>query len=722
MSRRIQSTHYHRSAHFVTESKLTAVNTTFSSLEPAAPSYAVYEWSLEKRSAPMLLSKGTLDLDTETKDENLIAELAKSENPKVISFSPDLSCIRVGPRVFVKEKTGNYVNLDNLKLVTEESSPCFEHVVLQKSNLVLASRTKLSAIIPPCDRKQKPVASKKNEKPDVDVASKEETKNNSSDDSKERVSSDTPSPSKDLKNAPSDESVKSSSKADSSAWNSAEESWSEASTEADEEIDAAIANLESSEDESSEANESDTDSDNGSKSSDKDNASDAPVATQGGLLADSDYDSGEQNLDWLDNVDSYDETSESELDARFDSDSDNNSVASGNQALIRAYGRSRAQRYRYKGQQGLLMVYDFNQGHPVQLFKFSHLLTTVLEDSPPAIHPTKPLVVWPLSGGDILFADYRANSYFIREFKPSTRKGMYLQLSGKLKDCLTYSKASHEFVQCHFSPCGRYLHIASLESQVEPVTKKELKKGTSPSTLLSAFISTHRLSKRKTTRSPPLLIHRMKISLGKRSITEMPIQITWSAEHAFISSSSPSNNLSLFRVKLFAPPKGEKRDLVCVPREPILLPKSARSAVVQYFPPRLHDTRAMIAIGSSVNDKDEEAKSEKNPGKDEKVGDNTANDTKSKTDPANNVERKDVIPQEEKPKDNEPKGNASKDTTKSESETTKTFSPPTIFYLNIDTDLGGWILSDAIEEINSGTAKGSLEQKMDKFIEDDCCG
>ena len=738
MSRRIQSTHYHCSAHFVTESKLTAVNTTFSSLEPAAPSYAVYEWSLEKRSAPMLLSKGTLDLDTETKDENLIAELAKSENPKVISFSPDLSCIRVGPRVFVKEKTGNYVNLDNLKLVTEESSPCFEHVVLQKSDLVLASRTKLSAIIPPCDRKQKPVASKKNEKPDVDVASKEETKNNSSDDSKERVSSDTPSPSKDLKNAPSDEeaddeSVKSSSKADSSAWNSAEESWSEASTEADEEIDAAIANLESSEDESSEANESDTDSDNGSKSSDKDNASDAPVATQGGLLADSDYDSGEQNLDWLDNVDSYDETSESELDARFASDSDNNSVASGNQALIRAYGRSRAKRYRYKGQQGLLMVYDFNQGHPAQLFKFSHLLTTVLEDSPPAIHPTKPLVVWPLSGGDILFADYRANSYFIRKFKPSTRKGMYHHLSGKFKVCLTYSKASHEFVQCRFSPCGRYLRIASLESQVEPVTKKELKKGTSPSTLLSAFISTHRLSKRKTTRSPPSLIHRVKISLGKHSSTKMPIQITWSAEHAFISSSSPSNNLSLFRVELFAPPKGEKKDLVCVPREPILLPKSARSAVVQYFPPRLHDSRAMIAIGSSTNDKDEEAKSDKKPGKDEKivddeksrgekVDDNTLNDNKPKTDPANNVERKDVTPQEDKPKNNEPKDDTSKDTAKNKLELTKTFSPPTIFYLNIDTELGGWILSDAIEEIKSGTAKGSLEQKMDKFIEDDCCG
>ena len=149
----------------------------------------MYEWSLAKRSTPLLLSKGTLDLDLGTKDDNLIAELAKSEDPKVVSFSPDLNCIRVGPRVFVKEKTGNYVNLDNLELMTEESQPCFDHVMLQESNLVLASRTKLSAIVPTRDRKQKLVAGKKNEKPDADAASKEETKNLSLDDSKDKVSS-----------------------------------------------------------------------------------------------------------------------------------------------------------------------------------------------------------------------------------------------------------------------------------------------------------------------------------------------------------------------------------------------------------------------------------------------------------------------------------------------------------------------------------------------------
>ena len=280
-----------------------------------------------------------------------------------------------------------------------------------------------------------------------------------------------------------------------------------------------------------------------------------------------------------------------------------------------------------------------------------------------------------------------------------------------------------------------------------PVTKKELKKGTTPSTLLSVFVSTHRLSKRKTTRSPPLLMHRVKIALGKHSSTEMPIQITWSSEHAFISSSSESNKLSLFRVELFAPPKGEKKDLVCVPRESITLPKSARSAGVRYFAPRPQDTRALLAIGGSTDDKDDEAKADKKADKDEKaasnekskdekvkdeeakyenavinekpkdekVDDATANTNSSKSSPAKVPKHNDQIPQDEKTQAQKPKPNTS-------TTTPKTYSPPLLIYLNIETDLGGWILSDAIEEIKSDTARGSLEQKMDKFVEDDCCG
>ena len=206
----------------------------------------------------------------------------------------------------------------------------------------------------------------------------------------------------------------------------------------------------------------------------------------------------------------------------------------------------------------------------------------------------------------------------------------------------------------------------------------------------------------------------------------MPIQVTWSPDHAFISSSSASDNLSLFRIELFAPPKGVKKDLVCSPREPLLLPKSARSAEVHYFSPRPQDTRALITVGSSANVKDDdEAKSNTKAdkdektvtnerSKDEKAGDNTINNNKSESDPAKEAEQNDKNPQAKKLKPDN-----SKDTKLSP---TKTISSPLIIYLNVATDLGGWVLSDAIEEIKSDTAKGSLEPKMDKFIEDDCCG
>lgn len=43
----------------------------------------------------------------------------------------------------------------------------------------------------------------------------------------------------------------------------------------------------------------------------------------------------------------------------------------------------------------------------------------ILYASPPIIHPSKSLVVWPLSVGDVLFADFQANTYFIRKLGPS---------------------------------------------------------------------------------------------------------------------------------------------------------------------------------------------------------------------------------------------------------------------------------------------------------------
>lgn len=240
-------------------------------------------------------------------------------------------------------------------------------------------------------------------------------------------------------------------------------------------------------------------------------------------------------------------------------------------------------------------------------------------------------------------------------------------------------------MKCHFSPCSKYLHIASLEAQQMKQSKSEIKAGTKPRLALSAFVSTHRLSNRKTTRSPPTLIHRVKIILGPTSSlcpTRMPIEVTWAEKEVYLSSSSDTNQLTLLRVDLFSPAKQSTPadyNAVSVPKLPILLPESARSRSVHYYPPRPNTTHARILIGSWASEPD-------------------ADDGKDKTTPKDAPNENDTI-----------------------QGLPETVSPPIGFYVDVEKDLGGWGASNAEEEIDKDKDKGQLKQKMEIFAaEDDC--
>lgn len=240
-------------------------------------------------------------------------------------------------------------------------------------------------------------------------------------------------------------------------------------------------------------------------------------------------------------------------------------------------------------------------------------------------------------------------------------------------------------MKCHFSPCSKYLHIASLEAQQMKQSRSDVEAGTKPQLALAAFISTHRLSNRKTTRSPPTLIHRVKIILGSTSSlcpTRMPVEVTWTPNEVYLSSSSDTNQLALLRVELFPPAKDEAildYNAVSVPRLPTLLPESARSRSVHYYPPQPNSTHALIIIGSwacqpeTDNDKDQPS-------------------------PDNAPDEYDTI-----------RG------------LPETVSPPIGFYVDVEKDLGGWGPTNAEEEIDKDKDKGQLKQKMEIFAaEDDC--
>lgn len=65
-------------------------------------------------------------------------------------------------------------------------------------------------------------------------------------------------------------------------------------------------------------------------------------------------------------------------------------------------------------------VFDLKSDPSARLFHYEQYMPVMLYDSPPVIHPTRPLIVWPISCGDILFADYEENRYFLRQSRATS--------------------------------------------------------------------------------------------------------------------------------------------------------------------------------------------------------------------------------------------------------------------------------------------------------------
>ena len=64
------------------------------------------------------------------------------------------------------------------------------------------------------------------------------------------------------------------------------------------------------------------------------------------------------------------------------------------------------------------LQYDDNST-TTKSFEYSCPLWFMLYDSPPAVHPQESLVVWPLGGGNLLFVDVAAKTYFTRKLRLS---------------------------------------------------------------------------------------------------------------------------------------------------------------------------------------------------------------------------------------------------------------------------------------------------------------
>ncbi len=130
-----------------------------------------------------------------------------------------------------------------------------------------------------------------------------------------------------------------------------------------------------------------------------------------------------------------------------------------------------------------------------------------------------------------------------------------------------------------------------------------------PDLHLYILVLTYRLSSRKPARSPPVLIHRIKIDLGKYqgllSVSQLPFVFTWTPRDLFVSRRG--TYLEVFRIQLFNDqctgkgcPSKQTSD-VLIPKKKTLLPDSASLRDV-YFIPLSEDNNgaSMVIVGSET--------------------------------------------------------------------------------------------------------------------------
>ncbi|KAH8724358.1 hypothetical protein GQ44DRAFT_750370 [Phaeosphaeriaceae sp. PMI808] len=216
-----------------------------------------------------------------------------------------------------------------------------------------------------------------------------------------------------------------------------------------------------------------------------------------------------------------------------------------------------------EGKQRLsLEVHDFTQSNKSLAFHYTSCVTGKIFDSPPVFHPSKSLLVWPLGDSEILFADYKANTFYTRILSCS-----------RFKSC-------HIFIKAHFSRAGDYIHFAALEAQ----TVEAKDEGGKGSLALTLQVSTHRISVRKTTRSPPRLVHRNTVALGSvtsLNVSGLPYSLHWTDQNLFLTTRA--RKLNVVKIPLFSDAKSDN-STVCHIQKEVYLPRTTDSRTLHFFP------------------------------------------------------------------------------------------------------------------------------------------
>ena len=391
-------------------------------LDEISTSFDLESWSFKSASEPCLTKK-ILSSNPTTRWADLkptYENMKQLDGLKLMSVTPDLSYLRIGPRNFLRSNSNNYYEVEGLDIVSERPSTCFEDITSRGPYLVLTSRKNM-----PTDPKARGRTKRRDNQLDgakdttstrlgqhlnaseCEYCSRERSRDDRS--SKTAQANETSIDEDEI----SDESASTPLSEGSVEWNSAEESWSEASTdtEPDEKVPWKVSD--SSDDSQSGTSDSVTESED-------ETSSIGAIHSYRRLGEDSDsdgrdigFDCGSDDDDAYEDDSDFSDTYDSGNEMGMNSDEED-------QRIRRITSLGYRPRRRATTELGLLTLYDLESGQPEQLFKFSHSLSVMLYKSPPVIHPAKPPVVWPLCRGEMLFADFEAKTYFIRRARPST--------------------------------------------------------------------------------------------------------------------------------------------------------------------------------------------------------------------------------------------------------------------------------------------------------------
>lgn len=127
--------------------------------------------------------------------------------------------------------------------------------------------------------------------------------------------------------------------------------------------------------------------------------------------------------------------------------------------------------------------------------------------------------------------------------------------------------------------------MASLEGQRRLSSKSSDDSKESNPLRLALIVLTYKLSKHKPTRTPPTLIHRVRVqleSVTSLSVSRLPFTYNWTSEELHVSVSN--RLMSVYRISLFSQKKrGDNVPDVLVPQKTIFLPNTASRRAVYFF-------------------------------------------------------------------------------------------------------------------------------------------